>query len=72
MKRNNLMFEIWPKPKEGGMLLGIPKGIKVTHLPTGLVAICDTERDQYKNRNLALAALSALVAKSKRERACII
>ncbi|MCA9313672.1 hypothetical protein KDA08_05180 [Candidatus Saccharibacteria bacterium] len=34
-----------------------PTGVKVTHIPTGLKVICDTERSMYANRLKAIAQL---------------
>ncbi|MBU0550774.1 peptide chain release factor H [Myxococcota bacterium] len=41
--------------------------VRVTHLPTGLVAIAMEERAQHLNRKLALARLEALLAARQRE-----
>ena len=35
----------------------IPTGVKVTHVPTGLTASCNTERSQMKNRDIAMAMI---------------
>jgi hypothetical protein len=55
MNAKHLLIESWPAPPTTGILLGIPRGVKVTHLPTGVFATCDTERSQHTNRDKALA-----------------
>lgn len=35
------------------------KGVRITHIPTGAVAECDTERSQHANRDIAYKALLA-------------
>jgi protein subunit release factor A len=41
----------WPK---GGQHVGTRTGVRVTHIPTGLSAVCETDRSQYRNRNVAV------------------
>ena len=54
----DLQIEPWPEPPAHGMITGTPPvGVKVTHLPTGAVATCDSERSQHLNRTAALAEL---------------
>ena len=48
----DLIVEGWPPPK--GFQLSLPRGIKLTHKPTGTVVTCDTERSQHANREKAL------------------
>ncbi len=38
----------------GGQHVGIDPGVRVTHLPSGLTAECETERSQHRNRQIAL------------------
>jgi peptide chain release factor 2 len=38
----------------GGQHVGVRTGVKITHLPTGLVALCETERSQHRNRQIAM------------------
>lgn len=45
---------MWPEPATSGQHVGMPKGVKVTHKPTGIIVICDTERSQHANRQKAL------------------
>lgn len=43
-----------PHPNWTGQL---PRGVRITHLPTGLVAECDKHRTQHKNRAACLEEL---------------
>jgi len=49
-----------PTPK-GGMCVGMPKGVRVTHIPTGIEVICESERSMYHNRLKAIEMITKLV-----------
>lgn len=58
----DLAIELWPPEIPGGMRVGVPKGVKVLHKPTGCWEVCVSERSQHRNRELAIAALERRVA----------
>jgi len=50
----DLRVETYEPTPPGGQHVGVRTGVKVTHLPTGLIAICNTERSQHRNRQIAV------------------
>lgn len=53
----DLLIEAYSPRPPGGQHVGIDCGIKITHLPTGLIAICDTDRSQHRNKQVAMDML---------------
>ena len=53
-----LVIERWPPNELGGQHVGSgPRGIKITHLPTGMVAIMTSSRSQHQNQQVAMAMI---------------
>lgn len=63
----DLKVEAIRRRPPGGQHVGTESGIRVTHIPSGLVAEADTERSQHRNRDIALEMiLGGLTSKSYR------
>ena len=63
----HLQLETWPPRKGGQQVGGAYSGVKITHLPSGIVAIVDIGRSQFKNREIAIdMILSAITHKDYR------
>lgn len=54
---SDLLIETYRPRPPGGQHVGVDTGVKITHLPTGLVAICDTDRSQHRNKQVAMDML---------------
>ena len=64
MKPADLKVEAYPPRSEsaGGQHVGSgPVGIKVTHLPTGIVAVCQHMRSQHMNRDVCLTGIEMML-----------
>lgn len=57
-----LDFYYWPERTQGGMYpCDTPKGVRITHIPTGMQVGSHNERSQFHNKRKALAALEILL-----------
>ncbi len=55
-----LSIEVYPPRPTSGQICGPgPQGIKITHHPSGIVAIVDCERSHHKNKMLAVEMIEA-------------
>ena len=64
----DLRIESWPPLLKRGMIVGTSRGIKITHIPTGLSATSETEHSQHHNRDKALAKLRAAIGSAMGEK----
>ena len=71
---NDVQIDVFHAGGHGGQnVQKVATAIRITHLPTGLMAICQDERSQLKNKNKAMAVLrsrvlAAEIEKQNRER----
>lgn len=64
LKPEDIVVDIANYPTRG-MLLGIPVGVRITHKPTGISVVEDSECSQHRNREVALRKLEKMVAEAQ-------
>lgn len=56
---DELSIETYRPHPPGGQHVGTYRGVRVEHLPTGLIAICQSDRSQHRNKEIALHMIEA-------------
>jgi len=68
IKPSDLLIEFWDSKTNATSNFGyhLPRGIKITHIPTGIVVTEDSERSPHKNKDLALMKIAILIKEASK------
>lgn len=65
IRPEDLRWSPYPAERKGGQQVGWPSGVQVEHLPTGIIAIVQTDRSQHRNREIALHMIESALTDPK-------
>ena len=57
LKPKDLSISAWSSKSKGDWSMAVAHGIRIVHLPTGIIIECESERSQHKNKAIAMDLL---------------
>ena len=61
VRPEDLKFSDYPEATPRGMHVGLPKGVRAIHTPTGIEVACKHYRSQHLNRDACIRAIEAAI-----------
>lgn len=58
LKAYDIIIELWSGAPKPHCIHTLVRGVKVTHIPSGMSATCETERSPHANRVIAMQELN--------------
>lgn len=69
LNSDDLQIDIFHSSGHGGQnVQKVATAVRITHIPTGIMAVCQDERSQFKNKSKAMAVLRSRILDLERRR----
>ena len=65
INREDLLISDWSHESKGSWSLRPKRGVMIVHLPTGTVVKEDSDKSQYRNKEIAMKRLRDILSKSE-------